>query len=145
MGIYDATSNRIMLEEIRHQLDRQERTTSYLFLFNMGVGFMGLGVGVGIASLVSKEVNFPGFSLALLFAGLLLIYWAGLERRQYYRRRFASTGAILVGIGVLIFAFPLPCVTPMIQQPIAAFATLFGAIFLVLAGWLPEKKLRVTN
>jgi len=111
----------------------------------MGVGFMGLGAGIGIASLTSKDVNFLGFSLALLFGGLLLTYLAALERRRYYRRRFASTGTSLVGIGVLISAFPLPCVTPMIQQPIGAFATLLGALFLVLAGWLPEKELRVTN
>ncbi len=143
VGRYDAISDRIMLEKIKDQLDRQERTTSYLFVFNLGVGFMGLGAGVGITSLASKQVDFLGLSLVLLITGALLICWAGLERRQYYRRRLAVTGIVLAVAGVLTIAFPLPCITPMIQQPIGALLVLLGAILMTLAGWLPERKLLV--
>jgi uncharacterized membrane protein len=137
MSSNDALSDRQMLEKIKGQLERQEKTARLRFRFAVAITFIVLSLSVLLASLsLGKTIELRWFSLPLLFVGLLTIYVSLVEFSQEYRKNFIVSGSILLIIGVLTVVLTSPTlVTPFsfISYQVRAVAGWVG-VLLMLSG-----------
>ena len=152
MSSNDALSDRQMLERIKDQLERREKTTRYRNMQNTGFGFMGLAFGAAFGSRASgvSQLAWDPLTygpLLLLLLGLLTIYWAALEFSQNYRKSFAVSGSILLVAGMLGWAISLlylfPLITSLVQIVVGLFVSLTvlsGGILMFLAPGHISKK-----
>jgi len=130
-----------MLERIKDQLERQEKTGQLRFRFAVAITFIILSLSVLLASLsLEKTIELRWFSLPLLFLGLLAIYVSLIEFSQEYRKNFVVSGSILLVVGMLGWAISLlylfPLITSLVRIVVGLFVNLTvlsGGILMFLA------------
>ena len=143
MSRNDALSDRQMLEKIKDQLERQEKTALLRFWREIAATLIGVSVTVWLAWLgLGKTTELGWLTLIPLLGGLLIIYWSCLEFRRNYRKSFAVSGSILFVAGVLTLltlptlAAMFPCIAYRVRIAVVclvALLILLGSILTFLA------------
>lgn len=146
MGSNDALSGRQMLEKIKDQLERQEKTAWHRFNLSIATTFIVVSLSVLLASLsLGKTMELRWLILMLLLGGVLLWYWSWFEYTQKPRKGFAIAGTVLLIVGCSIWLKlfdPLPCITSAVRivAGYLIFLLMLSGVILILVPRLVKKK-----